>query len=66
MNNHITSCRLGDSTDKFDNHVFYPMQNEKQEPLFQILTFMELADELNLLCYEKLLQNRVYDTPNKL
>ena len=27
MNNHITSCRFGGSTDKFDNYVFYYMQN---------------------------------------
>ena len=34
------------------------MQNQKQEPFFQILMFMELADEQNLLFYEKLIQNR--------
>ena len=49
MNNHITSCRLGGSTDKFDNHVFYCMQNQKQEPFFGILTFMKLADEQNFV-----------------
>ena len=65
MNNHITSCRLGGSTDKFDSHVFYCMQNQIKEPFFQILTFMKLADEQNLLFYEKLLQNRGYDTLNK-
>ena len=65
MTSHITSCRLGGSTDKFDNHVFCCMQNQKQEPFFQILTFIKLADEQNLLFYEKLLQNRGYDTLNK-
>ena len=66
MNNHITSCRLGGSTDKFDNHVFYCMQNQKQqEPLFKIVTFMKLADKRNLLFYEKLLQNGGYDSLNK-
>ena len=64
MNNRITSCRLEGSTDKFDNHVFYCIQNQKQEPFFQILTFMKLADGQNLLFYEKLLQNRGYDTLN--
>ena len=64
MNNHITSCRLGRSTDKFDNHVFYCMQNQKQKPFFQILTVIKLADEQNLPFYEKLLQNRGYDTLN--
>ena len=66
VNNHITSCRLGGSTDKFDNHVFYCMQNQKQqEPLFKIVTFMKLADKRNLQFYEKLLQNRGYDSLNK-
>ena len=49
MNNHITSCRLGGSTDKFDNHVFCCMQNQKQEPFSQILMLMKLDDEQNLL-----------------
>ena len=38
MINHITSCSLGGSTDKFENHVFY-MQFQKRESFFQILTF---------------------------
>ena len=65
MNNHITSCRLGGLTQKFDSHVFYCMQNQKQELFFHILMFMKLNDEQNLLFYEKLLQNRGYDTLNK-
>ena len=65
MNNYITSCRLGGSTDKFDSHVFYCMQKKKREPFFQILTLMKLADKQNLLFYEKPLQNRGYDTLNK-
>ena len=65
MNNHITSYRLGGSTDRFDNQEFYWIQNQKQEPFFQILMFMKLADKHNLLFYEKLLQNRGYDTLNK-
>ena len=65
MNNRITSCKLGGSTDKSENHIFYCMQNQKQEPFFQILTFLELANKQNLLLYEKLLQNRGYDTLNK-
>ena len=53
MNNHITSCRLGGSTDKFHNQMFYCMQNQKQEPFFEIPTFMKVTDERNLLFYEK-------------
>ena len=61
MNNRITSRRRRSFTDKFDNHGFYCMQNQKQEPLLQILTFMKLADEQNLLFYEEQLQNRGFD-----
>ena len=41
------------------------MQKQKQEPCFQIPTFMKLADEQNLLFYEKLRKKRGYDTLNK-
>ena len=41
------------------------MQKQKQEPFFQIPTFMKLADEQNLLFYEQFLQNRGYDTLKK-
>ena len=53
-NNHITSCRLGGSTNKSDNHIFYCVQYQKQ-PFPQILTFMKLSEEQNFLFYEKLL-----------
>ena len=64
ISTNYSTTYIGGSTEKFDNHVFYCMQNQKQEPLFQILT-MKLADEQNLLVYEKLLQNRDYNTLNK-
>ena len=35
MNNHITSCRLGGSTGKFDSHIFYCMQNQKHLSFFK-------------------------------
>ena len=66
MNNHITSCSLGGSTDKFDNHVFCCMQNQKQEPFSQILMLMKLDDEQNLLFQQKLLQSRGCDALNLL
>ena len=43
MNNYITSCRLGGSTDKFDNHGFYCMQNQKQEPFFSNTNVYEIS-----------------------
>ena len=45
--------------DKFDNHVFYCMQNQKQEPFFQIRTFMKLTDKQNLLFYENYFKTEV-------
>ena len=34
MNNQITSCRFGGSTDKFDNHVLYYIRNQKRTFFF--------------------------------
>ena len=55
MNNHISSCRLGKPTDKFDNHPFYCVQNRL---FFVTLTFMKLVEQ-NVLFDEKLLQTEV-------
>ena len=43
LNNHMTSCRLGGSTDNFDNHIFYCMQNQKQEPFFSNTYVFEIS-----------------------
>ena len=34
MNNHITISRVGGSTDKFDNHTFFCMRNQRNESFF--------------------------------
>ena len=59
MNKHINSSRLSGSTEKFGNHVFYYMQNQRQSSFFQILVFMKVANEQNLIFCEKLLQNKL-------
>ena len=59
MNNHITICRLGGSMDKFDKHIFYCMQNQKQELFFQILMLTKLGNEQNLLFYENYFKTEV-------
>ena len=55
MNNHITACRYGTSTDKFDNHVF-KCSNSKEhvakEPYFKVYVFIPVNNENKLLCYE--------------
>ena len=60
MNNHISSCRLGTSTDKFDNHVFNcrAKNNYTLEPYFKMYAFMEIADERLLLTYESYLHKK--------
>ena len=66
MNNHISSCRLGNSSDRFDNHVFHCRikNNYTSEPFFKIYVFMEIKDERLLLSYESYLHKKGYDTMN--
>ena len=53
MNNYMTACRYGASTDKFDNHVFKcSNKNERvtKEPYFKVYAFMIVNNENKLLC----------------
>ena len=66
MNNHISSCRHGGSSDQFDNHVHeckMNHQNPDEEPYFHIYTFMTVKKE-NLITYEKHLHRKGYDSMN--
>ena len=66
MNNHITGCRHGNSSDKFDNHVYKCRleHNLTQEPYFEILALTKLADEKLLLTYEAHFHEKGFDTMN--
>ena len=66
MNNHISSCRLGSSTDKFDNHVFKCCKtfNYFSEPYFQLYAFLKVTNEQSLLTYENYLHRRGFDSMN--
>ena len=66
MNNHITGCRWGTSTDRFDNHVFKCMKknNMSSEPYFKIFTFLEVSQQKYLIPYETYLHSKKYDTMN--
>ena len=67
MNNHITACRYGTSSDKFDNHVFIcSNKNEHvtKEPYFKVYAFMTVNNENKLLCYESYLHRMGFDTMN--
>ena len=67
MNNHITACRYGTSTDKFDNYVFKFSNKDKHvanEPYFKFYTFMTVNNENKLQCYESYLHKTGFDTMN--
>ena len=65
MNNHISSCRLGTSTNIFDNHVFNCRKyNQPSGPYFKIYAFMEIKNENLLLTYESYLHKKGFDTMN--
>ena len=63
-NNHISACRLGTSTDKFDNHV-YNCKKDRSEPYFKIMILMEVNEVEKLLVYEESFHKRGFDTINK-
>ena len=65
MNNHISDCYHGDSSDKFDNHVFNCLGANKKEPYFKIRIMMSLNNSNKLLEYEHYLHTKGYDTMNK-
>ena len=65
MNGHILSCRNGNSSDRFDNHVFNCLKGEeKTEPYFQIFALMTLNDVNKLITYEKYFHRQGFDTMN--
>ena len=69
MNNHISACRLGGSTDVFDNHVHECRRKHgaagELEPFFQIYAFYTVKDEESLETHERALHRKGYDTINK-
>ena len=67
-NNHISSCRHGNSTDQFDNHV-YDCWKEKNdtlppEPFFIANILMVCNDYNKLLSHEAALHAKGLDTMN--
>ena len=67
INNHITACRHGDSTDKFDIHVYQCRQKHENsnEPFFEIYAFLTVNNEQSLLTYEDYLHKRGFHSMNK-
>ena len=55
MNNHITACRYGTPTNKFDHHVFKCSnkdQHTAKEIYFKVYAFMIVNNKNKLLSYE--------------
>ena len=64
MNGHISDSRHGNTTDKFDKHIFKCLGPNKGEPFFQIFAMMSLSDSLKLLSYESYFHRKGFDTMN--
>lgn len=68
-NNHRSACRLGTSTDIFDNHVFACHQNlglQRMEPEFFLFCLMACSDYNKLLSYERDMHLKYFDTTFQL
>ena len=67
INNHISSSKSGNSSDRFDNHVFdcQRRNNLSSDPLFKVYAFMKLDNPNKLLHYESYLHSKGFDTMNR-
>ena len=68
-NNHITACRHGSGSDKFDKHVFNCAKSLNiplVEPYFKMYVYLTIADYQKLRDYESLFHSRGYDTMNRI
>ena len=64
-NDHISKCRSGKSTNRFDIHVFNCSRDlETKEPFFKAYIFMVLNDYNKLLNLERNLHLAGHDTMN--
>ena len=63
-NNHISGCRTGKSTDKFDLHVF-ECNKQHIEPFFKLFVFLEVFDDKLLYAYENYFHVNGLDTMNR-
>ena len=62
-NNHISECRSGITTDRFDRHV-YQCNKRGTEPAFKMYVFIELMNVNLLEEYEKYIHKMGFDTMN--
>ena len=63
-NLHISSCKSGNTSDKFDIHVFN-CKKDHLEPLFKLYVLMEVDNYNKLLIYEHFFHAQGFDVCNK-
>ena len=63
-NLHISSCKSGNTSDKFDIHVF-TCKKDHLEPLFKLYVLMEVDNYNKLLIYEHFFHAQGFDVCNK-
>ena len=66
MNQHISEIRTGNTTDRFDKHVFKckHINQVTNEPFFKTYAFLKLPREELLIPYENHLHSLGFDTMN--
>ena len=63
-NNHISESKSGNTSDRFDQHVFN-CKIDHEEPLFKLFGLMEVDDYDKLLIYEDFLHKKGFDHMNR-
>ena len=64
INQHICTSKSGDTTDKFDKHVF-SCKKDHLEPLFKLYLLMEVDNYDKLLIYEDYFHKQGFDICNR-
>ena len=67
LNNHISDCKTGRTSDIFDLHVHEcgTKNGCLKPPYFKVFAYMKLSSPDMLLSYEKYLHSKKFDTINK-
>ena len=66
-NGHKSCCNTGNTSDRFDKHVFNCRRKHgvTGEPLFSVFIFVEVFDDKLLLLYENYIHKLGFDTMNR-
>ena len=63
-NNHISEGKSGNTTDRFDQHIFQ-CKTDHQEPLFKLFVLLEVNNYDKLIVYEDYLHKQGFDDFNR-